>query len=635
MLFLDNVNVCNNKHHSTISLRHQKKIDALITKNMAKSPNIPAQMKQNFFDRVVNTTDISFTNNELKLLNKGLKHNIAPKLNQYNIKELIVNTKIACATAKLKQNEQNAIAHKANNIIMKNIDQNKMYNSFNIEQRTLHDINKKLSTNSALVVRSDKGNTAVVLYEADYVNKTYEFFSTNNIKEIEYDPTPKFQDKIKKLLKNCNFLLTQAEAKHCVVMNPTPPKLRSQPKIHKPECPIRPVVNSINSPSYKITRKLHDIIKKAYIFENNFSIKNSYELINSIKDIPIPDTAKFASLDIVNLYTNIPIKETVTIIRNNLLKHGTMSRAEIFELIEILELVLSHNYFLFNNKFYIQEDGLAMGSSLAGLLANIYINYLENRFFRSQTHLRDKLLYYKRYVDDTLILFDGTTKEIDNLAVELNKMHPKIHFTVEHETPDGINYLDLTISSKNQKHNFQIFRKPTTTNVSIHNSSCHPDQHKKAFFRSMVNRMLKIPMDNNAMCKETNIIKSIATSNGYNPAIIDKLIQTTKANPPLVEQSPPNNKTTYISLPFLGKVSYQIANLFKTHNIKISFFTNNKIQNKIIHNASSNIERYQKSGVYKLTCDSCPSFYIGQTGRSFRTRFKEHMDALRLKNLNK
>lgn len=33
----------------------------------------------------------------------------------------------------------------------------------------------------------------------------------------------------------------------------------------------------------------------------------------------------------------------------------------------------------------------------------------------------------------------------------------------------------------------------------------------------------------------------------------------------------------------------------------------------------------QNSGVYKIVCDTCPSYYIGQTGRSFSTRYKEHL----------
>ena len=38
---------------------------------------------------------------------------------------------------------------------------------------------------------------------------------------------------------------------------------------------------------------------------------------------------------------------------------------------------------------------------------------------------------------------------------------------------------------------------------------------------------------------------------------------------------------------------------------------------------------YSLSGVYKLTCPDCHKMYIGQTGRQFSTRYKEHMTAWR------
>ena len=36
-----------------------------------------------------------------------------------------------------------------------------------------------------------------------------------------------------------------------------------------------------------------------------------------------------------------------------------------------------------------------------------------------------------------------------------------------------------------------------------------------------------------------------------------------------------------------------------------------------------------RSGVYELTWEDGDAFYIGQTGRSFRTRYKEHEHALK------
>ncbi len=42
--------------------------------------------------------------------------------------------------------------------------------------------------------------------------------------------------------------------------------------------------------------------------------------------------------------------------------------------------------------------------------------------------------------------------------------------------------------------------------------------------------------------------------------------------------------------------------------------------------------KYDNSGIYKIQCNDCSSFYIGQTGRSFKSRFKEHIQALKSNN---
>jgi hypothetical protein len=38
---------------------------------------------------------------------------------------------------------------------------------------------------------------------------------------------------------------------------------------------------------------------------------------------------------------------------------------------------------------------------------------------------------------------------------------------------------------------------------------------------------------------------------------------------------------------------------------------------------------YEKSGIYKLKCGSCPSSYTGQTGRNFKIKYKEHVNDIR------
>jgi hypothetical protein len=46
------------------------------------------------------------------------------------------------------------------------------------------------------------------------------------------------------------------------------------------------------------------------------------------------------------------------------------------------------------------------------------------------------------------------------------------------------------------------------------------------------------------------------------------------------------------------------------------------------------MDEYEKSGVYQMRCMDYPVKYIGQTGQTFQTRYKEYIQAVRNKNNN-
>jgi hypothetical protein len=69
----------------------------------------------------------------------------------------------------------------------------------------------------------------------------------------------------------------------------------------------------------------------------------------------------------------------------------------------------------------------------------------------------------------------------------------------------------------------------------------------------------------------------------------------------------------------------QITNLYKHTNVKIAFKCNNKISQLMKPNTTNNTPYYNKSGIYKLTCNTCKLAYIGQTSRSLKLRFQEHI----------
>jgi hypothetical protein len=174
-----------------------------------------------------------------------------------------------------------------------------------------------------------------------------------------------------------------------------------------------------------------------------FKIKNSTQLIHELKQTPLTPSSRFASLDITNMYSKIPVKETKQILSNILSDNVTDPNIRS-EMINIYEVITEQNYFVNNDNIIIQDDGLAMGAPSSSIISEIFLQHTE------QTKLphiarKLKLLNYFRYVDDLLIVFDSQLTNINEIRNEFNTLHPNMQFTEETEKHNKINYLDITI----------------------------------------------------------------------------------------------------------------------------------------------------------------------------------------------
>ena len=83
--------------------------------------------------------------------------------------------------------------------------------------------------------------------------------------------------------------------------------------------------------------------------------------------------------------------------------------SESFQLFEI-DIATSQTNFLFNDKFYNQIDGAAMGSHLAPVLANIFTTFYESKCLNEYNFKKTK--FQLRYFSDILAAFE---KEQDSL----------------------------------------------------------------------------------------------------------------------------------------------------------------------------------------------------------------------------
>jgi hypothetical protein len=123
-----------------------------------------------------------------------------------------------------------------------------------------------------------------------------------------------------------------------------------------------------------------------------------------------------------------------------------------------------------------------MGAPTSAILAEIFMQHQEHNYI-SKILQKHHVIDYYRYVDDMLIVYDEDHTNIDNMLKEFNSTHPNIQYTLEKQTGNTLNYLDISIENKHNNFIFGIYRKPTTTDFIIHNDSYHCTEHKNTEYR--------------------------------------------------------------------------------------------------------------------------------------------------------
>ena len=150
-----------------------------------------------------------------------------------------------------------------------------------------------------------------------------------------------------------------------------------------------------------------------------------------------------------------------------------------------------------------------------------------------------------------------------------------------------------------------------------------------AGFRYMFYRLEKIPMEVQDYQNELNIINFIGHKNGYSKTEIEKVHSRVKYRITNGKDQQLEENRTYASVEYHSKIGNIFQNTLKRFNCTVSFKTNNTLGSKVTRDENKDSDPYSTSGVYKITCNECDCRYIGQTGREFKTRFKEHIRALR------
>lgn len=185
---------------------------------------------------------------------------------------------------------------------------------------------KSLRNNDEIVVlKADKGGAAVILDKEDYVSKMNEHLRCGSYKKLNNNPIPKIMKEVRKTIVDSS--LNDKLKKKLIPSCETIPRIYGLPKIHKEGVPLRPIVNTIGSPTYELAKYVARILRSLVGNTDSF-IKDSQDFVNLIKNERLNPNDMIVSFDVVSLFTNIPLDEAIQVIKY-VTDPGTTKLAEI------------------------------------------------------------------------------------------------------------------------------------------------------------------------------------------------------------------------------------------------------------------------------------------------------------------
>ena len=288
--------------------------------------------------------------------------------------------------------------------------------------------------------------------------------------------------------------------------------------------------------------------------------------------------------------------------------------------------------FIFNGKLYKQVDGMAMGSPLGPTFANIFMCHLEEQFL-SQCPDHFKPMFYRRYVDDTFVLFSNMDAA-QNFLNFINNYHPNISFTMDVENENKLPFLDINVCRTQDGFSTGIFRKQTFTGLGQNFFSYCPIDFKLNSCKTLLFRAFTICSNWLNFHDEMVFLRNYFIDNCYPPHIFDKILRKFLDNRyrPMVPTCTVPKLPLYVSLPYMGNFSLSVRKelLSKLSDsypyVKFNFTFSNPLTIGSLFKFKDRLPELMRSGVvYEFNCPKCNfGKYVGCTNRLLKVRIDSH-----------
>ena len=153
---------------------------------------------------------------------------------------------------------------------------------------------------------------------------------TKRFKQVNYDNNIHNLDKFRKCL---NYLKRKGSLEQEIYARIRPsaavtPTLYGLLKIHKEDCPCRPVLASTDCNTYECASWLSEILSP--LWQHPTNLKDTFEFVDRMQQVKFKNNFVMLSFDVKSLFTNIPVDFVAAIILKEI--YGSDSTKKVYSL---------------------------------------------------------------------------------------------------------------------------------------------------------------------------------------------------------------------------------------------------------------------------------------------------------------
>ena len=245
--------------------------------------------------------------------------------------------------------------------------------------RGVKKVHDYLKANDLLAVPFDKGCGFCVMKKSTYREKLDEVLNSDQFQKIEVAKDEIVIKNEKQINNSLQNLMKQGKISDKIYQGlrstgSQPARLYGLAKVHKKDTPLRPVLSIPGSSYENLNRFLTPFFQK--LPGANIET-NTQDARKALESLTLEDDEQIVSLDVKSLYTNVPVGEAIEIALRDLYSSSLAPDIPRSAMKSLLKLAVTNVRFKCNGIWYVQSEGLAMGASLAVILANVWMKSFE------------------------------------------------------------------------------------------------------------------------------------------------------------------------------------------------------------------------------------------------------------------